>query len=146
MSTLYFSKYCRTCTKVLQILTQHQLFDIFDYVVCVDNATGNGVAENLPEYVTCVPFIKTNEDPYDLVDDNVFQWINYKAQAKQAAAQKETLNNVGPMPPPMIAASSDSNQHAKKETMEQFEKMQRLRDMDTALFTSQNIDNAVHNL
>ena len=75
MNILYYSKYCRTCSKLFYLLTQQNLFFLFDQIICVDDKI-----DQLPPFITCVPVIVTPDYDVPLIDNTVFQWIDYKLQ------------------------------------------------------------------
>lgn len=80
MNVLYYSKYCKTCAKLMHKLQSNgfNLFDLFDQIVCVDNEYNDAYSQNLPKFVTCVPVISTPDYNVPLIDNTVFDWVDFK--------------------------------------------------------------------
>ncbi len=125
MNILYYSKYCPQCLSLVLLLKQNDLLSLINKRVCVDNAQNNGVEKtNLPEYVTCVPLIKTSDYVYPLVDEYVFEWIKYKKHQRE----KKTKIDTRKFPKTEIIAPASVNK--AEEVMASFEELQRKRESD----------------
>ena len=85
------------------MLQNHHLFHLFDHIVCVDDKL-----EHLPTFITCVPVIVTPDYDVPLIDDTVFQWIEFKMSQKKTAP--EMPRKISPVPEqfPMTAILSST--------------------------------------
>ena len=180
MNILYYSKYCKTCYKLIQKLKINGLlFQLFDKIVCVDNKDNDGFVQNLPKYVTCVPVISTPDYNVPLIDNTVFDWVDYKilqimtyrqelinnqqkmvkntqqmnnsAQQMNTPQYTQSMNNttqpqqvmMNPKLPPneqeIPIMESTNNAKTAKETIDDFEKLQKQRAMDDQMLFRNNI-------
>ncbi len=123
MNILYYSKYCPQCLSLVLLLKQNDLLSLINKSVCVDNAQNSGVEKaRLPEYVTCVPMIKTNDYVYPLVDEYVFEWIKYKKHQREKKTQIDTRK----FPKTEMIMPASANK--AEEVMANFEEMQKKRE------------------
>lgn len=76
---LYFSNHCDSCLMLFEYLNQNKgLFDLFDLFVCIDNYNKNGVIDEIPSHVKCVPLITTPEYNEPLEGSAIINWFDYK--------------------------------------------------------------------
>ena len=138
MNILYYSKYCNQCRILFQRLKERNLFSVFNKMICVDNDKNDGVKDNLPKQVTCVPFIITEDFEEPLVNNIVFEWIDFKYLEKRSKVVDKDTGEAN-KPTPFISGSNDNNQNAKKQTLVDFEKLQKLREIDDQKFRDKKV-------
>lgn len=151
VNTLYYSKYCPTCQKLMNLLEKYQLSSIlFDRIICVDNANNDGYMTNLPKFVTCVPVITTPDYNVPLIDNTIFDWVDYKIYqivSKNNSKQVQKNDEITPithqnqvtsfhqqnnqkMEKEIPIMESSSNEKSTKEVYKDFENIQKQRAMD----------------
>jgi len=149
MNILYYSNFCDKCLYLFQKLQNENLFFIFDKIICVDKL------DNIPENITCVPCIITNDYNIPLINEFVFKWIDFKnVQITEKIKLQEnncssgtcninnTQSNAGPPPrfPPRQPFGSyfENASDKKKQVNNSFEDLQNMRSQDDLMFGYKN--------
>lgn len=139
---LYYSKFCSKCKELIFKINNSNLDGLFEKIICVDNKFNTNVRTDLPDFITCVPVVITQDYEFPLIDDTIFQWIDYKQIEYNKKQQKKLENQQQIFPQnktfPVIAGistQSTSNEN-KNETMTNFEKLQEIRNNDNKLFAN----------
>ncbi len=80
MITLYFSKFCKHCADLIDMLRKENMLIIIDTFTCVDNENNDGIDKNLPNFVSVVPYLTIDEEPFKLSGEMIFKWIDFKKE------------------------------------------------------------------
>lgn len=132
---LYYSNYCDNSAYLILKLANLRLLPLFN-LICIDRSDSKGVdMSTIPETLVAVPCVITTDYDFPLLSDSIDRWLDFKRLQIIKNSQQRHIEEARRFSRlPVFQGSTDSNIRSKKQTLEDFEMLQKLREEDDAKF------------